>query len=402
MTMLLGNSSKFKVKLEARHYSSGLNSKFSSGHETFAAYVSSTRAMLHIVRSFTTDADKLQQSVEGNAPFALEPIGNDTTGIQKRWRRGILLTHGLSDSPYCMRHLAACFQENGFRVLTILLPGHGTRPGDLLEVSWQEWARVVAFGTDQLAAEVDEIYLGGYSAGGALSIYQSTQDKRVRGLFLFSLALEISPWAALVCLHRLVSWILPRAKWLEIKPDRDLYKYESFTKNNVEQMYALTAILKKQKLDRLGIPIFCVASEEDKTVNTQATVGFMAKQTNPENKLILYTGADSVFSQAALQAGTELLECIYPEQKILGSAHTAIVVPPEDDHYGFNGDYSNCIHYYPSDMEKYHVCSSRPKECWQGEITRANLKAGLLRRLTYNPHFAAMKKSLDIFIRNLP
>lgn len=402
MPKLVGNSSKYKVRLEERHCSTGLNSKFSSGHETFEAYVSSTRAMLQKVRSFTTDADKLQKSVEGNAPFALEPGGSDTAGKQRRWRRGILLTHGLSDSPYCMRHLAACFQESGFRVLTILLPGHGTRPGDLLDVSWQEWAKAVAFGADQLATEVDEVYLGGYSAGGALSLYQSTRDNRVRGLFLFSPALEISPWAAFASWHRLVSWMLLKAKWLEIKPDRDLYKYESFTKNNVEQMYALTTALKKQQLDKLGIPIFCVASVDDKTVNTGATVGFMAKQSRPSNKLILYTGSGKALPQAAMQSDVELLECIFPEQKILCSAHTAIVIPPEDEHYGVNGDYANCLHYYPDDMERYNECASSPKQCWQGEITQANLKAGLLRRLMYNPHFAAMKNSLSIFIRNLP
>jgi len=84
-----------------------------------------------------------------------------------------------------MRHLAALFQANGFRVMAVLLPGHGTQPGDLLDTRWQEWARTIAYGTDRLAAEADEVYLAGYSAGAALSIYQSLQDKRVRGLFCF-------------------------------------------------------------------------------------------------------------------------------------------------------------------------------------------------------------------------
>jgi esterase/lipase len=40
-----------------------------------------------------------------------------------------------------MRHLADFFRQNGFRVMAVLLPGHGTQPGDLLDVTWQEWAR---------------------------------------------------------------------------------------------------------------------------------------------------------------------------------------------------------------------------------------------------------------------
>lgn len=402
MPILGGILKKIKIPLEKRHYSSGLNSTFNSEPISFAAYVSSTRDMLQKVRSVTTSADNLNKAVEGNAPFALEPTGSDAAGKEKRWRRGILLTHGLSDSPYGMRHLAAFFQENGFRVLTVLLPGHGTQPGDLLDVTWQEWAKAVAYGTEKLAAEVDVVYLGGYSVGGTLSIYQSARDKRVRGLFLFAPALEISLWAAFAWLHKLLSWIIPKAKWLKIKPDKDIYKYESFSMNNVEQMHALTVALKKQKLIEMGIPIFCVASVDDKTVSTAATIGFMAKQTNPGNKLILYTSDAEILSQLALQADVELLDSVLPEQKILGSAHTAIVVPPEDEHYGINGDYANCIHYYPGDMEKYAACSSHPKDCWQGEITQENLNAGTLCRLMYNPKFAEMKDSLKLFIKELP
>ncbi len=76
-----------------------------------------------------------------------------------------------------MRHLAEFFLENGFRVMAVLLPGHGTQPGDLLEVTWQEWAKTVAYGAYKLAEEVDEVYLAGYSTGATLSVYQSLRDK---------------------------------------------------------------------------------------------------------------------------------------------------------------------------------------------------------------------------------
>jgi hypothetical protein len=38
----------------------------------------------------------------------------------------------------------------------------------------------------------------------------------------------------------------------------------------------------------------------------------------------------------------------------------------------------------------------------QGEITKANLEAGILRRLMYNPNFAALKVSMKRFIDSLP
>ena len=53
-------------------------------------------------------------------------------------------------------------------------------------------------------------------------------------------------------------------------------------------------------------------------------------------------------------------------------------------------------------MEKYDACNNNPKEDIQGELTKANLKAGILRRLMYNPNFAALELSMKKFIDNLP
>jgi esterase/lipase len=397
-----GVSNAVRPALGIRHLSSGLNSKFKGASLSFAEYILQCREMVRKVRSATSNIS-LNQAVDGNSPFALEPTGSNIAGREKTWRRGILLTHGLSDSPYFLRHIALVFQARGFRVLALLLPGHGTRPGDMLDVTWQEWAKAVAYGTVKLAEEVDEVYLGGYSAGGALSIYQSLQDRRVKGLFLFAPALDITHRAAFASWHKLLSWLFPRIKWLEIKPDKDLYKYESFANNTAAQMYTLTQVLHEQlQAHELTIPIIAVASEDDKTVNTQVTLEFMLKQTNPANKMIAYTTDPKKYSQDNTENKIEWVNSVLFEQKILGSAHTAILVPPDDAHYGLDGEYTNCIHYYPDEMEKYNACTLHPRECWQGEVNHANLNAGTLRRLMYNPNFAGLKLALEQFIDRLP
>ena len=250
-----------KGKLEARHRPSGVNTSFAGAGLRFADYVQRTQAMLRQVHAGKIDLEKI---VAGNAPFELFPTGNFAAGRDKPYRRGVLLTHGLSDSPYHMRHLAAFFQRQGFRVMAVMLPGHGTQPGDLLDVRWQEWAKAVAYGADCLAAEADELYLAGFSAGAALSVLQAAHDERVRGLFLFSPAFEITSRAKWANLHKLYSWLLPQAAWVNVLPDRDLYKYESFCKNAAAQMYALTQLLSQCEIN---IPVFAVASADDVTVN---------------------------------------------------------------------------------------------------------------------------------------
>jgi len=386
--------------LEPRHQPSGLNSQFNANRLAFAEYVARSRDMLVRVHAGAADPQKI---ADGNAPFELKPQSGFPAGQQKTYRRGVLLTHGLSDSPYSMRHLAAFFQQNGFRVMAVLLPGHGTQPGDLLEVTWQEWAKTLAYGAYKLAEEVDDVYLAGYSTGAALSIYQSLRDDRVRGLFLFSPALRITRWAAFANLHKLYSWLVPSAKWVNIKPDLDIYKYESFTKNAAAQTHALTrqlgALLKSHSLD---IPVFVAASADDMTVKTSVILGFISRARHPSSRLVLYTTEPERSPPGIPADKLELVNSVVPGQKILSSAHTAIVMPPEDAHYGAAGEYSNCVHYYPGNMEKYAACLRHPGQDFQGEITDKNLAAGILRRLTYNPNFAALKASMLRFIDQLP
>jgi esterase/lipase len=387
-------------RLEARHQPSGFNNRFTGERLAFSEYVARSRIMLGKVHAGAADLDRI---VDGNAPFELDPLPGFPAGQTKSYRRGVLLTHGLSDSPYLVRHLADFFRQRGFRVMAVLLPGHGTQPGDLLEVAWQDWAKTVAYGAYRLAEQVDEIYLAGYSAGATLSLYQSLRDSRVRGLFLFSPALRITRKAAFAKLHKLYSWLLPSAKWVDIKPDLDIFKYESFTRNAAAQTHALIKALNGQLRNHpLDIPLFIAASADDMTVKTSVILDFIAHNRHPLNRLVLYTTEPEKIPDGISPERLELVNSAIPEQRILSSAHTAIVMPPEDSHYGRRGDYSNCVHYYPDEMDKYAACLAHPDQDFQGEITEQNLKSGILRRLTYNPNFSALKSSMQRFIDLLP
>lgn len=402
ISLLLLQACASTPPLEARHQASELNTRFNGDQLPFADYVANTRAMIAKTHAGLSPVE-LGKAIDGNAPFELKPAANCPAGHGKPYRRGVLLTHGLTDSPYFMRYLASFLQENCFRVMAILLPGHGTQPGDLLDVSWGEWAKAEAYGTDKLAAEVDEIYLAGFSTGGTLSVYQSMHDNRIRGLFLFSPAFKVSPKAAFANLHKPYSWLIPSAKWVDIMPDKDIYKYESFTKNAAAQIYALTQEVDSQlRVHEVKIPVFAAASQDDVSVFSSATMEFMTHANHPASRMVLYT-TDTTKLPPGIPAGKlELVNSVLPAQKIINSAHTAILLPIEDAHYGMSGDYSNCIHYYPDSMEKYDACNKNPKEALQGELTEENLKGGVIRRLMYNPNFTALKISLKRFIDNLP
>jgi len=342
----------------------------------------------------------LEQVVAGNSPFELKPALPTAkfAGQNKSYRRGIVLTHGLTDSPYFMCALGKFFAAQGFVVMAILLPGHGTQPGDLLKVHSDEWAKTLAYAVECMAHEADEIYLGGLSTGATLSLQHSLRDARIRGLFLFSPALKITPLAVLAQFHSLSSWLLPRSAWVEIQPDRDLYKYESLTKNAVAQIYALTQSVQRQlRQHALNVPIFSALSHDDATVNSAATLAFMAHATHPNHHTVLYASQD-------LHLAQKNIECVVmrdEQQHILSAAHTAIVLPDDDTHYGATGDYANCGHYFPDQPSNYAACLRSDIAINRGEISPYNLQQGVMKRLMSNPKFAELKLSLRKFIESL-
>jgi pimeloyl-ACP methyl ester carboxylesterase len=96
-----------------------------TGHETFANSVSATKAWLEKYRVFLTLG--AESEIRANLPFEIRPAKNPRTGPTGK-TKGILLVHGLGDSPGTFVDLAQEFAARGFLVRTVLLPGHGTRP----------------------------------------------------------------------------------------------------------------------------------------------------------------------------------------------------------------------------------------------------------------------------------
>ena len=71
--------------------------------------------------------------VEDRAPFELAPerrrCGRPADG---GYEKAALLIHDLGGTSYEMRDVARAFADACYLVRAILLPGHGTVPGDLL------------------------------------------------------------------------------------------------------------------------------------------------------------------------------------------------------------------------------------------------------------------------------
>ena len=99
-------------------------------------------------------------------------------------RAGVLMLHGMSDSPYSLRALGLDLHQAGAWVTALRLPGHGTAPSGLVELRWQDMAAAVRLAMVHLQEKVGDqpIYILGYSTGGALAVQYASAALREPGL----------------------------------------------------------------------------------------------------------------------------------------------------------------------------------------------------------------------------
>lgn len=121
---------------------------------TFSSYQTDTIKQLQIGRP---ESPNKSDEVLWNAPQQWLPTGHND---QQKPSKGILLVHGLGDSPWSFHDLGAELAQQGFLARSILLPGHGTTPADMLDVKAEDWLAVVHQQAQALQSDVDgPIYL---------------------------------------------------------------------------------------------------------------------------------------------------------------------------------------------------------------------------------------------------
>jgi len=335
------------------------------------------------------------------APFELTNKNSD---------KAILLIHGLTDSPYSYHDLAHFFYQQGFTVRTLLLPGHGTAPSDLLDVSYQQWQQASQYAIERTLNDFEQVYLGGFSTGGALIfdylMQQKKADEKIKGLFMWSPASKAKSDQA--WLAQYVDYI-PFVNWIDLDADIDFAKYESFPYNAAAQVHALMSrivgedAIKNRVMH--DIPIFVVASEHDQTIETKQTLVLIEEWQQADNSLknkqsvlVYYGDKKNVPSSSNIKL--EVPKCLAEGlcNEVFDVSHTGTTNAPSNPHYGVDGLYRNCGHYI-KELPRYLACK-QSEGLVKGELTEVNLtQHKLLQRLTYNPYYQQMLASMENFLK---
>jgi carboxylesterase len=82
----------------------------------------------------------------------------------------VLLLHGLTGTPVDVHYMKDALVAEGYTVSAPLLPGRGTRPSDMFNLSWEDWMSSALSSYDELARDHANVVVGGLSAGATMAL----------------------------------------------------------------------------------------------------------------------------------------------------------------------------------------------------------------------------------------
>ena len=266
----------------------------------WAAYLRNEEAIFRDVRREVVDRIGPESQVAGNRYYAKSPIypGNFKNDFNRSYvlePEGppvgvVVLLHGLTDSPYSLRHVARRYRDRGFVAIAIRLPAHGTVPAGLTDVEWEDWDAATRLAVREARRRVGAgkpLHVVGFSNGGALAMKYAldTLEKdtlaRPDRLILVSPMIGITSFARFAGFAALPAYLptFAKAAWLGLLPEFNPFKYNSFPVNGAVQSHRLTAALQEQvaRLGRAGKlkdlpPVLTFQSVVDFTVSTPALI----------------------------------------------------------------------------------------------------------------------------------
>lgn len=339
----------------------------------FANYRLATLEQLRLKRNYQT-ADPRAET-EWNAPREWRAATNVLPS------RGILLVHGLGDSPWSFNDLAPVLAAQGFLVRTVLLPGHGTRPEDLLDVDISQWRDVVREQAQILQREVELVYLGGFSTGANLALEYAYANPDIAGLLLFSPGFRSSSqldWLAPMAVH-FRSWLIAPD---EQRPMQNSVRYLNTPTNGFAQFYrsshAVQRLLDERFYDK---PVLMVVAQHDSVLDTRYLLEkFQHRFTHPASRLVWYgTEPIELFDRRRVLVREDHL----PLLRISQFSHMSLLFAPSNPLYGERGSLRICLNGQLAEVTQ--ACEEGAQSWYSDWGYREEGK--IHARLTFNPYF---------------
>lgn len=188
---------------------------------------------------------------------------------------GILLLHGFTGTPQCMRYLAESCNEAGFTVSVPMLEGHGTSIEHFEQTSWEDWYQSTESAFHEIKAACRSVMVAGLSMGGLLTIHLASQYRRgVQAIGLMATPLFLDGFLIRNIFPAV--WKTPLKKLYKYQPKtvasindpvarRRYQTYEKIPLANVAELLEIQAMA-REELKHIRQPTIIMHALEDQTV----------------------------------------------------------------------------------------------------------------------------------------
>lgn len=196
----------------------------------------------------------------------------------KTAKKGVLLIHGFLSSPPELSALGIKLHKQGYAVLGMRVSGHGTSPWDLNSRTCENWLNSVRRNYQILSAFCDEIYIIGFSGGGALALnHASTNPEKLAGvatvctpLILKDKMMHLVPFLHII--NKIFS-IMPKVESLvPFKANKSSHPKTNYANMPVAALNELRYLVQKVKknLKYINCPVSILQGIDDPVVNPKS------------------------------------------------------------------------------------------------------------------------------------
>lgn len=186
--------------------------------------------------------------------------------------KAILLMHGISSGCAQMIPLGKMLNDYGYSVHCVNIAGHGTYPGDLLHTSYKDMIEKAEYDFVTLKKHYDQVYVGGLSMGGCLSLALAARRQDLAGVVSISSPTRMLPGNFVTAaypsdqqfIHRDLAGKVGIAQYYHIH-------YEEIAVRVTKELLALIEYLRTDgELEKITCPALIAQAQDDNMADPQS------------------------------------------------------------------------------------------------------------------------------------
>lgn len=181
----------------------------------------------------------------------------------------LMVLHGIGGSPAQLKHLCRALSEDGCHIFATLLPGHGTSPDDLYDITWEQWYAHVEAEFRRLQEQYKNVSIMGFSLGASLAM-RLAANYEVKNLVLISspcYGYLFHDWLPAHWLLRFASRLGSTARTFpqELPQTEDMPRHLIYKGLPMDALNATVDLAKdlKPSLENIGAPTLFLHSRRD-------------------------------------------------------------------------------------------------------------------------------------------